>query len=277
MPADFDTRAAFLGQTIEDSWETTVKELWRSNQAGVRNGLAAQFGSDDWERKERDFIAIGTKPFSVLAFHNTFQEQIRISFVAGGYYPALVGACALGERILNHIVFAIREDFRKTDGYKKVYRKKSFDDCNIPLDVLEEWGVLLPDALPPFRALQRIRNESVHFSPNLDIDCREPALRAIEHISKIVEVQFSAWGNKHWTISIPGEVYLKETAEALPFIARVWLKAGAGCVRVGPEHQLEHRITGWHVHDRKYDNVKISDEEFTRLRAEFLKGLSAKA
>jgi hypothetical protein len=72
-----------------------------------------------------------------VAFHNVFFNQVRDSFVIGSYYPALTAACALGERILNHLVLGLRDSFRTAEEYKRVYRKDSFDNWMIPIDVLE--------------------------------------------------------------------------------------------------------------------------------------------
>lgn len=84
-------------------------------------------------------------------------------FVIGGHYPALVGCCALGERILNHLVHEFRYDFEDTPQYKLVYDKKSFDDSNRAIDVLEAWELLLPDVVTDYRQLRTRRNDAIHF------------------------------------------------------------------------------------------------------------------
>ena len=60
-------------------------------------------------------------------------------------YPALTGACALGERILNYLILNLRDDFHSTPEYKQVYRKDSFDQWDAPINALASWGVLLPE------------------------------------------------------------------------------------------------------------------------------------
>lgn len=54
-------------------------------------------------------------------------------------YPALVGACALGERILNHLILDLRGAYAHTPEYKRVHRKDSFDDWRVPIDTLAAW------------------------------------------------------------------------------------------------------------------------------------------
>lgn len=80
---------------------------------------------------------------SLLTYHNGLHEQARRAFVTGAYYPALVAACALGERILNHLVLDMRDSFKSSDHYKKVYRKDSLDDWPFAVVVLTDWKVLV--------------------------------------------------------------------------------------------------------------------------------------
>jgi hypothetical protein len=123
---DFDFRSNILLVEINEDWDECRKAAHLENQNIIRESLKAQFGADDFDRKLRDFIDIGPKVFSISAFHNRFLEQVRKSFVIAAYYPALVGACALGERILNHLLISLRDDFKHTSEYKKVYSKNSF-------------------------------------------------------------------------------------------------------------------------------------------------------
>ncbi len=79
--------------------------------------------------------------------------QIRRSFIIGSYYPALTGACSLGERILNHLILTFKEDYKWSLEYKKVYDKKSFDDWSLPIGILSKWGILLPAVVKKFKTL----------------------------------------------------------------------------------------------------------------------------
>jgi hypothetical protein len=38
--------------------------------------------------------------------------------------------------VLNHLLLALRGDYQHTPEYKRVYRKDSFDDWNVPIDAL---------------------------------------------------------------------------------------------------------------------------------------------
>lgn len=264
---DFDTRANILELKIEDGWEDHIKEMWRKNKEGVKRGLLLQFGFEDADQKLKNFVDLGPKPFSVLAYHNRFAEQARNSFVVGAYYPALTGACALGERILNHLVLGLREDFRGTPEYKKVYRKKSFDNWELPIGTLEAWGVLVPKAVAAFRTLRDVRNRrAIHFDPSTDTNDREYALDAVRSLNEIVAEQFGTSEPAPWFISGAkgGVGFIKKDLEADPFVKLVYLPKA---LPVGPEHYLENGADGgWLVHDQDgYEDEEISDSEFVEL------------
>src|SRR5579862_549724 len=124
---DFDSRAHALTEPTE-GWSEDARRLHLENRERVKAGLVQEFGTVLLDRKIENFVAIGFKPFSVLAYHNTLYDQARRAFVIGAYYPALLAACALGERILNHLILDLRDFYKHTLEYKNVYRKKSFDD-----------------------------------------------------------------------------------------------------------------------------------------------------
>ncbi len=199
------------------------------------DSLVAEFGELNKDAKLANFIALDTKPFSILAFHNRFFAQVRNSFVMGAYYPALVGACALGERILNHLLLALRDDYKGTPEYKRVFGKDSFDDWTIPIDVLNAWGVLLSDVIENFLKLKDMRNRAIHFRLETDHNDREPALEALNCIRAIIGSQFASLGTQPWFMTgIPGEIYIKQAWEEKPFIRKIYLP---NCALVGPKHR----------------------------------------
>ena len=163
--------------------------------------MVAEFGERGIDAKIDNFVAMGVKPFSVLAHHNALFHQVRQAFVIGAYYPALVGACALGERILNHLMLDMRGHFTATPEYKKVYRKGSFDDWRLPIDTLEAWGILRPDAVVEYRALMGLRHRSIHFNPETTNALRDDALASIIHMRTIIEQQFASHAVRLWFIA----------------------------------------------------------------------------
>lgn len=263
---DFDSRATILSQEVGEHWEDNVKNQWLENKEGVKEGLLHQFGVLGSAQKVKNFTDLESKPFSVLAFHNTFLTDCRDAFTIGAYYPALTGACALGERILNHLILLLRDDYKATPEYKNVYRKESFDNWKLAIDTLLAWNVLLTDVGDNFRQFEVIRNRAIHFRPETDTNDRALALEAIQLLQRIVQTQFGSFGPQPWFIrNIPGEAYIKKDCEDIPFIRKVYLP---NCALVGPKHRLDMKSGKWIVlDDNIYENIEISDEEFRELRA----------
>lgn len=261
---DFDARVHALTLDVQDHWEDSVKESHRASREQTERGLIRQFGEEAAERKRQNFIDLGAKPLSILAFHNRFFEQVRVAFVMGAYYPALTGACALGERILNHLVLALRDAFKHTAQYKHIYRKGSFDNWELAIDTLQAWDILLPEVVAEFRTLRDRRNDAVHFRPDVDQNDRALALAAIGCLGRILAAQFSAFGRRPWLITcVPGESYVKRAWESRPFISKVYLP---NCAELGPDHIVES-LMPWRIRDAaEYDTREVTDDEFCELR-----------
>lgn len=267
LSLDFDNRVRMLVDPIRDEWEENVKSLHYENRRKTEQGIIAQYGEIAAEQKKKNFIELEAKPFSIVAFHNKFFEQVRTSFIMEAYYPSLTAACALGERILNHLVLILRDDYKSTPEYKKIYRKYSFDDWSLAINTLASWKVLLPNVKERFIELMDMRNKAIHFRPETDLNDRESALNAVLCLQNIIGAQFSGFGNQPWFITgIPGESYIKGEWENQPFIKKVYL---SNCVYVGHKNYIEAMYPKLIVNDKfDYSNEGISDEEFVRLRNE---------
>lgn len=268
---DFDTRVRMLADPIDDQWEESVKSQHYKNRANTTLGLKAEFGELYSDAKIQNFIDLDAKPISVIAFHNAFFAQVRTAFVMGAYYPALTGACALGERILNHLILSLREEYRSTSEYKAVYRKDSFDDWAVAIDTLVAWNVLLPKAVDDYRSLMQQRHRAIHFRPETDQNARGLALEAIKSLQSIIGEQFSGFGPQPWFITmIPGEIYIKKEWETRPFIATVYLPNAA---LVSHRHRIEAISPQVKIvdPDRDSNGAEVSDQEFSDLRNAFNK------
>ena len=262
---DFDTRAMLLAEEPGPGWSDEAVRRLAESREQVRQGLSAQFGGRALERKVADFVAIKSKPFSVLAYHNQFFEQVRTAFVLGAYYPALVGACALGERILNHLILDLRAAYSGTPEYKRVSRKDSFDDWRVPIDTLEAWDVLVPEATTEFRARMVLRHRSIHFNISTYETLREDALAAILHLREIIEAQFGTFGLKPWLIhETAGLMFIRKDWEDRPFIRAYHARS---CPFVGPYVAIafEGGLQYFDHHD--YGDGDWSDEEFAEVYA----------
>lgn len=262
---DFDTRAAILSQEIDDAWKEEVKVLNLASKTKLQENYRNEYGDFGFEWKLQNVIDLGVLPISVLAFHNKFMHQIRDAFILGSYYPALTATCSLGERILNHLVLVLRDDFASTPEYNKIRNKESFDNWVAPINALVSWGVLLPKSEEAFRNLWIARNKSIHFRPEIDVNDRKLALEAIQLLNQIIGEQFSGFGPQPWFINgIVGESYIKKQVEQQPFIKRIYLSNG---VLVGPYHTLDWQEGNFIPRDdNEYADIEITDDEFVELR-----------
>ena len=103
---------------IQDGWDAKIKEQWKASKESIQQGLIAEYGVVNADNKINNFIKLDENPISIIAFHNKFLRQIRSAYVIGSYYPALTGACALGERILNHLIIRLRNHYKSTKEFK---------------------------------------------------------------------------------------------------------------------------------------------------------------
>jgi hypothetical protein len=262
---DFDTRAMLL-EPVNDSWEPQVKELHIQNQQRFVENLKQTYGLLDFDQKLSDFKDLGSKPFSVVAFHNVFFEQARRAFISGQYYPALTAICSLGERVLNHLVLELRDYFKSSEHYKKTYRLDSIDNWDLAIRCLADWGVLTATAEEAFKELKVQRNYALHFNRDTVSKVRQLALEANSSFGKMLEAQFSPVGNLPWIFWVPGETYLKQSYLEQPFVKLVFVP---NSVCVGPKHRVRN-IFPHEVEDLPiYAEQEVSDDEFTALRTAF--------
>ncbi len=159
----------------------------------------------------------------------------------------------------------MRDDFRSTPEYRKVNRKNSFDNWNLPIDTLSSWGILLLEVVDLFRELKEKRNNAIHFRPDVDKNDRELALQSILCLGDIIAKQFSGFGTQPWFITeVPGESYIKKDWETNIYIQKIYLP---NCQLVGPFHKVMSIIPQFSINDAYiYGSLEITDNEFVELR-----------
>lgn len=232
----FDTRAAVLDTDIGETWDPAVQEQWRGNITRVREGLLHQLGVADGEVKIEDFRALGTAPWSVVAAHNVFLAQVRTAFAAGAYYPALLGAAGLGERVLNDLIRDLRGDHAAHPATARARGKDSFDSWPAAIRVLRDWGVLTEGLAGDYQRLGRLRNAAVHYRPRLEAAARDAALEAVLMLQRLVEGLFTPLGGPPLFIDgITGASFLTRTSEDLPLVRRYYLP---NAVLVSPRYEV---------------------------------------
>jgi hypothetical protein len=163
----FDTRAHILNDEINPEWKPEIIAQHEENRRQARIGLIHEFGNAEHERKISDYGALGSAPWSVIDRHNLFMSQIRNSFALGAYYPALVGACALGERLLNELVIRLSGAYGSHSATPRVSTQNTFTDWALCIEALFEWGVVDDSLASKFNELRKFRNRSVHYGIHL--------------------------------------------------------------------------------------------------------------
>lgn len=263
VPKTFDLTANLL-ISLEESLRINPSDdiVEKINQ--LKESYGMRYGILYIENKLDNIRSIGVNPFSIVSYHNSLIQQIRDSFITGNYYPALTGACALGERILNHLILDLRTHYQPLGNDESIFTDKTFSNWRDMILKLDEWNVLLPEVSKSFKELKNIRNKALHFSQSLPSKLREVALEALILIQNIIANQFSAFGLQPWFIpNVAGESYLKREWETIPFIKEYYLKINS--YYVGPSHKVKS-IQPWQFEDDVYSEEEITDEKFVELR-----------
>lgn len=263
----FDTRNLVLGLKIEEEWEPGIKTMWEENKAAVRADLMSELGSKGFEVKLDNYRAMGPAPWSVVFEHTALLGQVRASFAHGDFYPALVGSCALGERLLHQLVHTLRADFvNHTATTKRVRAGNLGTEWGTLIDVLKGWGILEKEVADVYRELERHRHAAIHFDPSLKATDRDSALSALLALQKIVEHVFEPHGGPpRYIADTGGASYIALQAEKEPLVQRIFLP---NCALVSPDHRLEvdETVTGeWRVFDDPdYPSDPLTDEQFAQ-------------
>lgn len=262
----FDSRNVMLDQEIGDDWEPEQQAQWRDNQAAIRMQLLAEHGTVNGERKIADYRLMGPAPWSIAFEHNPLLAQIRSAFTQGDHYPALVGACALGERILNHLILTLRADYETHPATtRRVRRDDTFTNWDACIEVLHGWGVLTDSVATQYRQLKTLRHQSVHFNPAVAAGQREPALVALRLIQDIISDVFNPLGGPpRFIAGVSGASFIALEAEQEPMVKRILLPRSA---LLSPAHRFYPRQTAdgaeWEiVDDAEYDPEPLRDEQF---------------
>ena len=129
---DFDSRATILSMEISKDWDENVRLQWEASIKHIEEGIGEQFGALNLQHKIERFKKIGPKPFSIISYHNNLLTDIRNAYVLGSFYSSLTGTCALGERILNHLILDLREYYKPKYNFWKdiwniIYKNNKFD------------------------------------------------------------------------------------------------------------------------------------------------------
>jgi len=288
---DFDARANLLNQSTE-GWSEEAKANFQKQTKQIEEGIINEFGIIDSASKIKRFKEMGAKPFSIITYHNFLLNQIREAYLQGSFYPALTGACALGERILNHLILDLRGDYSdkseeseehpckdckefsalKQRGFIKlefdIFTCKSCSNWNLMINNLIKWDVFNSEIENLFKELLKKRHKSLHFNEGTINNLEKESLESVKILQEIIQKLFPAFGSSYF-IPAKGEAYLKKELEDKPFFKKYYLTNSR---LVSPFHNVtDVGPPSFVIEDvEKIEDKEISDEEFIKLREEFL-------
>ncbi|MEE9525420.1 MAG: hypothetical protein V3V78_02320 [Candidatus Woesearchaeota archaeon] len=288
---DFDVRANFLTRST-NGWSQKAKDDFAKQVIQIKAGIIQEYGVLLGNEKIKRFIELGIKPFSILAYHNSLLDQIRKAYIQGAFYPALTSSCTLGERILNHLILDLRneyDDFKekpdkhpcsdckefkdlRNKGLVKVeYDIYSCKDCSnwkLMINELSKWGVFNDEVKQTFKKLSKKRHKSIHFNEKTITKLKQESLETIKLLQKIIQKLFPAFGSEYF-IPAKGEAFLKKELESKPFFKKYYIPNSK---LVSPYHKVRSVKPNFIIDDIQLKDYKeISDKEFIKLREDFQK------
>lgn len=228
--------------------------------------LQERFGSLEFDKKLARYKALKKPILTVVGEYSHLLGDIENAYATGSLFAALTGACCLGERIFNDVILKVKEDFKSSSWYKKIYKKDGFYDWKEAIEILVDWKIFDEPIRKSYQRLSELRNESVHYQQK-DQDLEVMSLEAINLVNSIIEGLFSLIRKDILLLwEVPGETYIKKEAEQLPLVKAFYLPASR---YVGYKHTMVNDpSTGrWLIKDDyEYEDREITDRDFVELR-----------
>lgn len=281
---DFDSRSNILQFKEEDFSDNVFKTQYINTQNIIRTQIINKYGSPQ-ERLKR-YIELGKiKPSSIIGHHNKLLEEICDSYIIGADYPALVSACTFGERLLNHLILNLRENYKgvvpKEESlcknmkvYSKIFTSQNCSNWKIMINTLSEWGVFYhPEIKDNYLKLKKIRDTYIHFNKiENHQEITEKARESITYINNIVDKLFGIHFKDSFCFitGVGGELYLKKELEESPFFKKYYMQEPI-MTKVSPYHQMSSSSYDFIENSENKVTVKeITDDEFVVLRNNYL-------
>ena len=243
----------------------TRKDMPQEYKENMLDWIKERYGTHDHKEKVDRYIEVNPPNFMIVPDYIKTLNEIRDAYIFGNYYPALTGACYLGERILNILTIRLRDHFKKHRRYNWAKRHDLFTDWKPCIELLLDWNVLTYETTQAFKDLEQIRHVSIHFDNLQDPESR--TLRAVNLIFKITDNLFGV--NKRNFFWAPGAPYIRKDREEDPMIKEFILPR---CILVTYKHYLETDTqTGNFIvrDDPSVPEKEVTDEEFAKLEEGF--------
>jgi hypothetical protein len=233
----------------------------------LRDEVAFRYGELDALNKASRYLEFDPPNFCIISEYLDLLHAVADAYVHGDAYPALTGACSLGERIFNILILRLRKYYTTHSSYRDIHNKDSFQDWEKAIDILSSWGIIDNEVEKKYRELAILRNQSIHFG-NIQ-DTGSLALAALKTVMLITDKLFGLKRNIYFWC--PGEIYVKKEYEDDPFVKEFIIPK---CVLVGFKHEVEgsageNGLDMKYIDDNNYPNEQISDTEFRKYREDW--------
>ncbi len=244
-----DTRARILNN-----------ESLKEAHTNIVDGLRKEWGPHQFASKLQRFKNLNLSFLGIPEEYYNLLWDVVSSYCCGRFYPAMTSAGALGERILNRLIIKTRDYFKTYSQYKKIHRKNSFDQWDVPIQILTDWKIIDSSVSIAFSNLKKFRNDSIHYNDGYDFEVNSHV--AVALLAEIIDKQFNyeRRTDLFFVFDVPGEIFLRSDRLNDPFVKEFVIPH---CALITPfcEPTAIPPFLGKNVPQKP-----LSDQEFIQIR-----------
>ncbi len=249
-----------MGFVLDTRVNILKNPAMNSHQLQIKKQLQSEWGARDFDKKLDRFINLNLAFIGIPEEYYNLLWTVTSTYCSGYFYPAMTSAGSLGERILNRLILKTRGYFTSSEHYKKIWNKKSFDQWDKVIEILEDWQIISKEVSELFNKLKKYRNDSIHYNDDYDFELNSHD--AVKTLAEIINKHFNYHNRTDlfWVYNIPGEIWVKSEKINDPFVKEFVLPH---CLQLTPfcEPSANPPIQGKHTPLKP-----LTDEEFISIR-----------
>jgi hypothetical protein len=248
----------FFIDTIKNFYFQASADIQAQERENMKGLLIPAHGANRIDEKVDRYFSFKPPDFVIETEFHPMLREVQDAYVSSYYYPSLTGACCIAERILNLLMLRLRDYHKSSRWYKKIYNKNSFDNWDLCIKVLRDWGILSAGLSDTFDELKEIRHQSIHFQDLPDLEAR--SINALKEVMKVTD---SLFGMRADVLFMHGHFFIKKEKEADPLVREFYIPRSH---YVGYRYRIENRNGQATIVDNDvYEDQEVTDEEFVQL------------